>query len=106
MSITRLTTRKLNIFGGVKHFSLYKSLAIYDTEKKDLFVFGSHVLGAKNNGLPIVALESAIITHGMPYPQNIETALLAEDTIRKNVSIFIIGQVSCHKENSPSHFTI
>ena len=33
---------------------------------------------------PIVALESTIITHGMPYPQNVETALEVEKTVRKN----------------------
>ena len=33
-------------------------------------------------GKPVVALESTIISHGMPYPQNVETALLVEKTIR------------------------
>ncbi len=33
-------------------------------------------------GRPVVALESTIISHGMPYPQNVETALLVEQTIR------------------------
>jgi len=32
---------------------------------------------------PVVALESTIITHGMPWPQNMETALAVEDTVRK-----------------------
>ena len=32
---------------------------------------------------PVVALESAIITHGLPYPQNLETAQLMEDAVRK-----------------------
>ena len=32
--------------------------------------------------LPIVALESTIITHGMPYPQNFETAVMLEDAVR------------------------
>ncbi len=31
---------------------------------------------------PVVALESTIISHGMPYPQNVETALLVEKTVR------------------------
>ncbi|HAD13946.1 MAG TPA: pseudouridine-5-phosphate glycosidase [Saprospirales bacterium] len=31
---------------------------------------------------PLVALESTIIAHGMPYPQNVETALLVEKTVR------------------------
>lgn len=35
---------------------------------------------------PVVALESTIITHGMPYPQNLETAVEVEQIIRKEVS--------------------
>jgi len=33
-------------------------------------VFSAEVLDARLNGAPLVALESTIITHGMPYPQN------------------------------------
>ena len=33
-------------------------------------------------GKPVVALESTIISHGMPYPQNVETALKVEKTVR------------------------
>jgi len=36
---------------------------------------------------PVVALESTIITHGMPYPRNVECALLVEEEIRKNGAI-------------------
>ena len=46
-------------------------------------------------GKPVVALESTIISHGMPYPQNVETALNVERIIRKNgavpATIAIIG---------------
>lgn len=46
-------------------------------------------------GKPVVALESTIISHGMPYPQNVETALRVEATIRENgavpATIAIIG---------------
>lgn len=35
------------------------------------------------NGLPVVALESTIISHGMPYPKNVETALRVEQTVRE-----------------------
>lgn len=35
-------------------------------------------------GKPVVALESTIISHGMPYPQNVETALKVEQIIRDN----------------------
>lgn len=42
---------------------------------------------ALNNGKPVVALESTIISHGMPYPQNVETALAVEKVIRDNGAI-------------------
>ncbi|WP_226782278.1 pseudouridine-5'-phosphate glycosidase [Oceaniglobus trochenteri] len=44
--------------------------------------FSPEVEEAREGGLPIVALESTIITHGMPYPQNVETAMLVEQTVR------------------------
>ena len=47
------------------------------------------------DGKPVVALESTIISHGMPYPKNVETAMLVEKTIRDNgavpATIAIIG---------------
>lgn len=39
---------------------------------------------ALSNGNPVVALESTIIAHGMPYPKNVETALAVETVVRKN----------------------
>lgn len=39
---------------------------------------------ALDTGAPVVALESTIITHGMPWPQNLETARAIEATIREN----------------------
>lgn len=36
---------------------------------------------------PVVALESTIISHGMPYPQNVETALIVEKIIRENGAV-------------------
>lgn len=39
---------------------------------------------ALKNNIPVVALESTIISHGMPYPQNVETALNVEKIIRDN----------------------
>ena len=38
-------------------------------------------------GKPVVALESTIISHGMPYPQNVETALNVEKVIRDNGAV-------------------
>ena len=44
--------------------------------------FSPEVLSALSSKSPIVALESTIITHGMAYPQNLETALSVESVIR------------------------
>eukprot|EP01084_Bolivina_argentea_P233381 393111_1 len=46
------------------------------------FKISAEVQSALDNHLPIVALESTIITHGMPYPQNYHTAKSVENTIR------------------------
>ena len=42
---------------------------------------------ALKNGKPVIALESTIISHGMPYPQNVETALQVEKVVRDNGGI-------------------
>ncbi|SHG26070.1 pseudouridine-5'-phosphate glycosidase [Cognatishimia maritima] len=49
-----------------------------------LFVMSPEVAAAKDAGTPIVALESTIITHGMPYPQNVEVARQVEATVRES----------------------
>jgi len=51
---------------------------------KDLLVFSEEVREALVNSKPIVALESTIITHGMPFPQNVKTALDVQHIVRKN----------------------
>lgn len=63
------------------------------------------VAKALEEGKPVVALESTIISHGMPYPQNVETALRVEQTIRDKgavpATIAIIGgkmKAGCTKE--------
>jgi pseudouridine-5'-phosphate glycosidase len=45
-------------------------------------IVNAEVANAIERHLPVVALETTIITHGLPYPQNLETARLLEDTIR------------------------
>ncbi|KAL2622100.1 hypothetical protein R1flu_002305 [Riccia fluitans] len=54
---------------------------------------------ALSEGLPVVALESTIISHGMPYPQNLSTAKDVENIVRQNgatpASIAILNGVPC-----------
>lgn len=45
------------------------------------------IIEALEQNKPVVALESTIITHGMPYPANVETALIVEQIIRENGAI-------------------
>ncbi len=45
--------------------------------------FSDEVKKAMEEGRPVVALESTIISHGMPYPMNLETAKAVEEIIRK-----------------------
>ena len=49
--------------------------------------FSPEVERARREGLPIVALESTIISHGMPYPQNYETAKEVEAIVRNNGAV-------------------
>lgn len=51
---------------------------------KDHINISEEVRSALSRGEPIVALESTIISHGMPYPQNYETALQVENIVREN----------------------
>lgn len=49
---------------------------------KNFIKISEEVQNALDSNLPIVALESTIISHGMPYPKNVETALNCEKIIR------------------------
>ena len=55
----------------------------------------NEVKNALSNNVPVVALESTIISHGMPYPQNLDTAIRVEQAIRDSgavpATIAIIG---------------
>lgn len=49
--------------------------------------YSAEVAAARASGAPIVALESTIITHGMPFPQNVETARMVEEDVRASGAI-------------------
>ena len=54
---------------------------------KNHLILDPSVLAAIADGKPVVALESTIISHGMPYPKNVETALWVEQKVRDNGAI-------------------
>lgn len=53
----------------------------------ELMIIKDEIKEALASKQPVVALESTIISHGMPYPENVETAGLVEDSVRKNGAI-------------------
>jgi len=59
----------------------------------------SEVADALSDGAPVVALESTIISHGMPYPKNFEMALAVEDKVRQHgaipATVAVIGGELC-----------
>lgn len=64
---------------------------------KTFLKISAEVKKALEEGKPVVALESTIISHGMPYPDNVKTALTVEKTVREHgavpATIAIIGGV-------------
>ena len=66
---------------------------------ENLLKISPKVKAALEAGKPVIALESTIISHGMPYPQNVETALRCEQMARDNgaepATIAVIGGKLC-----------
>ncbi len=60
-------------------------------------IYSAEVRTAREVGRPIVALESTIITHGMPYPANLETAQGVEDVVRENGAVPATIAIIDHK---------
>ena len=67
----------------LKENNLVSSQQLY----KRCLTISSEIQNALANGDPIVALESTIVTHGMPYPENFQMATEVENIIRKNNAI-------------------
>lgn len=68
------------------------------------------VSDALKNGRPVVALESTIITHGMPHPHNLETAVNVENIVREQVRAVLqtflhSRRISCCSEFCNHHRT-
>ncbi len=63
------------------------------------FIFNEEVSDALKNRKPIVALESTVIAHGLPFPENLKTARKLEQIVRKNgatpATIAVFGGEFC-----------
>ena len=49
----------------------------------DRLALAPEIANALRAGRPVVALESTLISHGLPYPQNLEVATASEDAVRE-----------------------
>lgn len=75
------------MFLKVNNFRCFRRLShVYSKYRNaDGILVEEEVRYALSNNQPVVALESTIITHGMPYPENIKCALDVEKEIRNQV---------------------
>jgi pseudouridine-5'-phosphate glycosidase len=62
---------------------------LYEKIYSSIIDIKPEILDALMNKGPVVALESTIITHGMPHPYNLETAIDVENIVRKQVGNFV-----------------
>ncbi len=59
--------------------------------------YSKEVANAIEKNMPLVALESTIISHGMPYPENVETALNCQKIIREHGAVPATTRLRPHK---------
>ena len=81
---------KLTKIKNIRHFlNTQKANASFNSSNSSLLANNYLKISdeIKFSQKPIVALESTIITHGLPYPSNLETALLVENEVRENGAI-------------------
>jgi len=78
-----LTTADITLSHAATSSPSLSLAAVNRAMEADFLDISPEVAAAISAGKAVVALESTIISHGMPYPQNVETALLVEDTVRQ-----------------------
>ena len=54
---------------------------------RERLAIAPEVAAALDDGRPVVALESTLISHGLPYPQSVDVALAAEKAVRESGSV-------------------
>ena len=70
-----------------KKKTMIDKLTLERLKELNLIKFSKEVTKALTNNLPIIALESTIISHGMPYPQNYKTAQEVENIARQQYNV-------------------
>ena len=70
------------------------AMAIFQALRKSFIKVLPEVAEALSSGRPVVALESTIVAHGMPYPQNLDLAKDVSQILREKVSIAVMFHFS------------
>jgi len=79
------TSGERTFFSLSTHSTDFTTRRNFNSQAFPGFQVSQEIIEAVQLGLPIVALESAIITHGMPFPHNIETAFHLQTIVRQKV---------------------
>ena len=95
----RLLEKRGKDIPGCFKFATFVRQKFFIMEKKWLSL-SPEVQNALSEGRPVVALESTIIAHGMPFPKNVETALQVEQIVRDTGAVpatcaIIGGRLTC-----------
>jgi pseudouridine-5'-phosphate glycosidase len=87
VKLKRMVKRLLSPFNLLFAHSNVRRMVHSRTWDERIIKVSEEVRDALRTGRPVVALESTIISHGMPYPQNLETANRVESTVRENGAV-------------------
>ena len=83
-SMLRVSTSIISRNIGKRYSIVVSNIGNKNNNNNSKFIKSNEVIEALKNNIPIVALESTIISHGMPYPKNYETAIDVENIVREN----------------------
>ena len=102
LPICSLTSELLNCVGH-RFATMLRVCELQTPSAKQGIVVGAEVARALREGAPVVALESTIISHGMPYPQNLATAQEVEAIVRQGAPQPDDGRgrIACPAVNRP-----
>lgn len=92
MNNTKMLVRSQHIVHYIGFRNLFSKFV--STENTHIQV-SKEVRNALESKTPVVALESTIVTHGMPYPSNVECALDVEKIVREQVKITELNNRPC-----------
>ena len=83
--IRSLLSNRIRNF-SIARRSMFSQSSLSSSKGEHLLTIQPEVQQALEDARPVVALESTIVAHGMPFPENLELAQTVEDILRSKVS--------------------